>query len=99
MQKIFSFDVDLCPAGVFAEALGVVEGSRPSGVVIQKVLELRLKFRVAPGFEICLLELFERGHQDFGHVAAAVRSEMAAGIWLGGRHECSAAFTNRLTLS
>jgi hypothetical protein len=32
--------------------------------------------------EIGLLQLFERGHQDFGDVAAAVGAEMAS--YIGG---------------
>ena len=47
---------------------------------MQKMVELRLKFRVFPRSQIGLLELFERRHQHFGNITTAVAAEVSAGI-------------------
>src|SRR5271156_198676 len=99
MQQILAFNVDLGAAGVLAQPFGVIQRGRPAGIVGEQVFELGLKCRIEPGFEIRLLELLERSHQDLGYVTAAVGSEVALWVWLRSAHDCSAAFTNSRTLS
>ena len=95
VQQVLALDVDLRAAVHFAQALGVVERRRAAGVIGQQIFQLGLKRRIVPRFEIRLLQFFERRHQNFGNVAAAVGSEMSGGIGLRRRHDAeSAAFTN-----
>jgi len=61
---------------------------------VKQIGELGLEGGVVAGFEVRSLEFFDRGHEDFGNVAAAVRSEVSAGIGLGD-HAASAALAAR----
>src|SRR5882762_4704086 len=99
MQQILALDVNLRATRLFTEPLGVVKRSRPACVVGEQVLEFGLKCRIVPGFQIRLLELLERSHQELGHITTAIGSEVALWIWLGRNHDCRAAFTNWRTLS
>ncbi len=81
VQQVLTLDVNLGAAMYFAEAFRKVQRCRAAGVVGQQILQLRLKGRVPTGFQISLLEFFERRHQNFGDKASAVRTKMAAGIW------------------
>ncbi len=83
VQQIFALDIDLRAAVFFAQPLGVIERRGASGVVGEQIFQFRLKRGIEPGFEIRLLELLERRHQNFGDVAAAVGSEVAAGVGTG----------------
>ena len=44
------------------------------------MVEALLEFAIALGFFVFALEFFERGHQRFGNVAAAVDAETAGGF-------------------
>jgi hypothetical protein len=80
VEEIFAFEVDAGAPEVFGEAAGEVERGRAAGIVGEQVRQFRLKGRVVAGSEISQLELFDRGHEHFGHKAAAIRSEVAAGV-------------------
>ncbi len=80
VQQVFALDVNLRAAVYFAEALGVIERRGTAGVIGKKILQLGLKRGIVARFQIRLLEFFERRHQDFGDVAAAVGAEVAAGV-------------------
>src|ERR1700687_453798 len=63
----------------------MVERRGAPGVVGEQILQLGLKRGIVPRFEIGLLELLERRHQDLGNVTASVGSKMSAGVGgLGG---------------
>ncbi len=81
MQQVFAFEIDLRAAERFAQAFGVVERSRAAGVVSEQVREFRLKPCVHTSFRVRLFEFLERGHEDLGDKASAVRTEMAASVW------------------
>ncbi len=51
-----------------------------AGVIGEQVFQFGLKLWIAPCFLIGLLQLFERRHQNFGDIAAAVWTEVAAGV-------------------
>ena len=83
VQQVFTLDINLCAARNFAQPLGVIERSRAPGVVREQILELGLKRGIETRFEIRLLQLLERRHQDFGNVATAVGAEVASCVWGG----------------
>ncbi len=84
VQQIFALDVDLRAAVRFAEALGVIERRGTAGVIGQQILQLGLKRGIEARFQIRLLQFFERRHQNFRDVAAAVGAEVTAGIGVRG---------------
>ena len=80
VQQVLALDVDLRAAVDFAQALGVIERRGPAGVVGEQILQLGLKRRIEARFQIRLLQFFERRHEDFGNVSAAVGTEVSAGV-------------------
>ena len=78
--EVFALEVDARPAGLLGQPLGEVEPRRPADVVAQDAVELGLKGGVVPGLVVRGRELLEGEHQRFGHVAAAVGAEPAAGV-------------------
>ena len=62
---------------VAGEIAAAGERGRPTGVVREQAVELRGKGRIILRVEERRFELFERGHEDFGDVAAAEPAEAA----------------------
>ncbi len=75
VEQVFALEVDLRAAEVFGEALGEVERCGAAAVVLEQGVEFGVEAGVRLGCVVGLLQLFERGHQGFGHVAAAVDAE------------------------
>ncbi len=82
VEEVFALEVDLCAAELRGEAFGEVEGGGAAAVVVEEVVELGVEGGVGVGGGVGGFELFERGHQGLGDVAAAVGAE-AAGDWRG----------------
>ena len=54
----------------------------PAGILLQKILKLALKRRPGNNTVVSLFQFEDRRHQNFSHVAAAVRPEMTTLIRL-----------------
>ena len=85
--EVFAFEVDFgaprigagVGAGVFGEALGVVEGGGAADELLEVVVELAFEFGVFFGAFVFVGELLDGDHEGFGDVAAAVGAEAAVG--------------------
>jgi hypothetical protein len=76
MTEVLSFQMDL-----IAHMLGKATGRKKRGGApckeVQEFLELFLELLIGKGFPISLLQLFQRGHERFGHEYASVGAKMA----------------------
>ena len=77
VQQVFALDVDARAAELFGEPRGKLQRRGPAGEIVQQLAELRLKLRIGARFGVGALEFFERRHERFGNVAAAVRAVAA----------------------
>jgi len=84
VQQIFALEVNTRTVELFRKPPSVVEGCGAAGIGVQQMVQFLLKSWVFAGGEIRVLEFFERAHQHFGDVAAAVRTEVAGAIGLRG---------------
>ena len=82
VEQVFALDIDLRAAQVFGEPAREVERRGTARVVRQQNVEFGVERRVLLRLVVSVLEFFERRHQNFGHVASAVRAEVAAGVGL-----------------
>ena len=78
--QVLALQVDLGPAGVFREPLGVKERRRAADVVLQVIVQPRLKLGIGLRLLVGRGELIERVHQRFGHEPAAERAEPAQDV-------------------
>src|SRR5262249_48842760 len=93
MQQIFALEPDARSGERRAQVFGAVERGGTTRVIVQQAGELVLDPSVGTRFEIGVLQLLDRRHQNFGDVLAAVRPEVSAWIRLRGQagHASSAA--------
>ena len=77
VEEVFSLEVDLRAAELLGPAFGKVKGSRTPAVVMQKVIEFALEFRVGLGLLVGEAELVEWGHQGFRGEAASELAEVS----------------------
>jgi hypothetical protein len=101
VQQIFPLEVDARSAENLAEPLGKIERCRAARVILQQIFQFSLKGRIGAAADVGLLQLFERRHQHFGNVAAAVWAEMSRRVWLRNNHidsESAAATKLRILL-
>src|SRR5207248_2425795 len=75
VEQVLALEVDSRAAESLREPAGEVERRGTAGVGSQELIELELKSGVLPGFAIGDFQLFERGHENFGDITAAVDSE------------------------
>ena len=80
VEQVFALEINLRPAQLAREPLGKIQRRRAAAKLLQVILELALKFRVALRPEIFGLQLLQRMHQRLRHIPAAVGAEMAARI-------------------
>ena len=81
--ELVALEVDLGTAEVLGEAGREIERRGAAGVVLQEVLELGVEFGIGLGGGVGFLEFEDRGHQRFGHEAAAENAEVAALVGAG----------------
>ena len=77
VEQVFALDVDFGSERV-REAAREIERRGASGVGGEKLVEFGVESRVTARFVICDLKFFERRHQNFGSVTAAVSAEVSA---------------------
>jgi hypothetical protein len=82
MEEIFALEINLRPAEFLAEPPGVIERRWTAGVVVEQVLQLRLKFRRNTGLTPGALDILEGRHQGLGDETSPVRAEMALRVGL-----------------
>ena len=83
VEQIFALEPDARSAQSLTEVFGEVQRCWAAGVVVEQVGEFGLKGRVVARRQIGSLQFFDGRHQDFGDIAAAVRSEVPAGVGFG----------------
>ncbi len=81
VEQVFALEIDL-RAEVLREAAGEVERRGTSGVGGEEFVQFLVEGRVFASFVVSELKFFERGHQHFGGVTAAVSSEVPACVGL-----------------
>ena len=74
VTEIFALEPEV-EAELLGEAIGVTERRRTADEILEQELELLHERAIPARLRPRALELFERGNQRLGHVAAAVRSE------------------------
>ena len=63
--EVFPFQVDLCSTDVLGEAFGVVKWSFPPYIILEQVIQFRLKAWICFGFSVCLIQFDHSCHQGF----------------------------------
>ena len=78
MQQVFTLQIDARAAQMFGEPRGKLERRGTPREIVQERIQLRLKAVIRARLCIHALEFFERGHQRFRDVTAAIRPVAAA---------------------
>ena len=78
--RYIAFKVNLGPAQVFRQPLGMVQRRGSSDEFAQIIIQPSLKFRILLGTKIFLLQLAQRMHQSLGHIPSSVRTKPAGRI-------------------
>ena len=73
--QVLTLQVNLCSAQIFRHALRVVQSRGPSRVIIQKLCQLPVKFRVVLIVIVGLFQLNHCIHQCFRNILASVDSK------------------------
>ena len=79
VEQVFALQVNARAAEFFGQATGKEERRGPSGVLLEQVSEVALKFLVAAGAAVGGFQFLECGDEGFRNVASAVVAE-ASGV-------------------
>ena len=80
--EVFALKVNLRPAQMAAQTLGVIYRAGAADIVFQITLKRRPKCRILLGFGIGLFQLGQGGNQRFRHILAAMHAKKT--VFIGG---------------
>ena len=81
--ELVALEPHLCSTELFRDARRKIERARAADVMLEQVVEFRLKRRIGLRFPVFALEIEHQRHQRLGDIASAELAEMAAIIGLG----------------
>ena len=78
--QILALEVDLRAAEALRPAPCMIDGARPSDVVLELIFEFGHEFGIVAVARVLVTQLIERADQRFGDEHPAVGTEVAAGV-------------------
>src|SRR5664279_2793635 len=78
MVELLALEIDFRATEMLGQALGVIQRRRPTDIVLEIAVHLRLKRWIGLGVGVSLLQIENQRHQGFRDEAAAENSEMPA---------------------
>ena len=73
MQQVLTLQIDLRPTALLRQPLRKIQRSRPPAVVLQQIIQLRLKRRILLRLLVGVLQLLQRRHQRLRNISPAIR--------------------------
>ena len=70
--QVFPLEIDASPAEIRSDPASKREWSRPSGIISQQFIQLRLETRVSSCVAVRILEFLQGPHQGFGNESASI---------------------------
>src|SRR5690348_4258227 len=80
VKQVFAFQINSRAAKLRRQPLAKLQRRWPAGEIVQQSIQLCLEAAVIPCFRVRALQLFQRSHQRFRYVTAAVSAVAAASV-------------------